>query len=86
MQQIVNTFAQVDFSRLQFPIIVIYNSPSDFRGYYVARIWDMKKPTNTIMIKKKLSQIREDIKNTLPNMVRFERKKFDDKVIVETWI
>lgn len=86
MKKMINTFVQVDFSALKAPIIVIYENPSDYKGYYVARIWDLDKPTDTIMLKKKLSQIREDIKKNLPNMVRLPKAKSDDPVIVETWI
>lgn len=58
----------------------------EHKGYFVARIWELDKPTDTIMLKKSLSAIREDIKATLPNMVRLPKAKNDDPCIVETWI
>lgn len=86
MTKIINTFAQVDLSHIKNPVVVIYNSPVDYKGYFVARIWDMDKPTNTLMLKKDLNKIREDIKAHCPNMVRLQRAKKDDPCIVETWI
>lgn len=86
MQKLINTFAQLDLSGVQMPIIVIYNSPKDYPGTYVARVWDMDKPTNIMMLKKKLSTIREDIKAYLPNVVRLPKAQNDDPCIVETWI
>ena len=86
MKKLINTFSQMDFGGMQNPIIVIYNSPTDYPGYFVARVWDMDKPTDTLMLKKKLSTIREDIKTHLPTMVRLPRAKKDDPCIVETWL
>ena len=86
MKKMINTFAQVDLSGMKKPIIVIYNNPKDYKGYFVARIWELDKPTDTLMLKKSLSKIREDIKAHLPNMVRLPKAQNDDKAIVETWI
>ena len=49
MTKMINTFGQVDMSELKNPVVVIYNSPEDYKGYFVARIWDMDKPTNMLM-------------------------------------
>lgn len=86
MKKLINTFAQLDLSSVQMPIIVIYNSPKDYPGIYVARVWDMDKPTDTFMLKKDLNKMREDIKLNLPNKIRLPRAKNDDNCIVETWI
>ena len=34
----------------RLPLICIYNSPSDYPGKYVARLWDVDKPTNMVAI------------------------------------
>lgn len=86
MTKMINTFKQVDFSGLKNPVIVIYNRPSDYKGYFIARIWELDKPTDTIMLKKSLSAIREDIKINLPNMLRLPKAQNDDPCIVEMWI
>lgn len=86
MKKVINTFGQVDMSKIGNPVIVIYNTPDDYKGYFVARIWDLDQPTDTLMIKKTLREIREDIKANLPNMVRLQKAKNDVPCIVETWI
>lgn len=86
MKKVINTFGQVDMSKIGNPVIVIYNSPDDYKGYFVARVWDLDKPTDTFMLKKDLHKIREDIKANLPNMVRLPKAQNDDPCIVETWI
>lgn len=86
MKKMINTFKQVDMSDMCSPIIVIYENVSDYKGYFIARIWDLDKPTDTFMLKKDLHKIREDIKANLPNMVRLPKAQNDDPCIVETWI
>lgn len=86
MKKLVTTFGQVDFSDIKVPVIAIYNNPSDYRGYFVARIWDLNVPTDTLMLKKDVESIRQDIRKHLPDLVRLPRKKCDDKCLIETWL
>lgn len=86
MKKIVSTFGQVNVSNIEAPVIVIYNSPEEYKGYFVAKLWDLDKPTDTLMIKKTLSEIREDIKTHFPIMSRLPRLEIDDICIVETWM
>lgn len=65
------------------PIIAVYNSPSDYPGKYVARVWDINKPTKVIVIRDSLEEIRK----TIPSyMKRLGACNMDDPVIVETWL
>lgn len=41
----VQTFAEVDLRKISIPMIVIYNSPKDFPGEFVGRLFDGMKPT-----------------------------------------
>lgn len=84
-EQQVHTFAMVDLSDIRFPIIAIYEKPRDYPEWFVARVWNDKNPTDTIMLKRDLCEIREDIKKNFPWMVRLMRAKNDDPCIVETW-
>lgn len=82
--KVVQTF---DLSRItkvsQLPLICIYSSPKDYPGKYIARLWDVNKPTNIVAIAENLEEIRE----TKPaDMVIMQRQPQDDPVIVETWI
>lgn len=67
----------------KFPLICIYNSPRDYPGKYVARLWDVDKPTNTVAVAESLQEIR---KAKPADMVIMQRQPQDDPVIVETWI
>jgi len=76
-----------DISRLikiaKLPLICVYNSPSDYPGKFVARLWDVDKPTNIVAVAESLEEIREA---KPPEMIIMERQPNDDPVIVETWI
>lgn len=67
----------------RFPLICIYKNPKDYPGKYIARLWDVDRPTNIVAIAESLEEIRE----TKPaDMVIMQRQPQDDPVIVETWI
>lgn len=46
---LVETIQEVDLSQLKFPVISIYEYPVDYPDEYVARIFDLDKPTSVIM-------------------------------------
>ena len=48
VQKQVNSMRYVDFSDMQFPMIVLYNNPDDFPDKIIARVWEgtMNLPTN----------------------------------------
>lgn len=78
-----DSFHNVDFSDLKIPVIVVYYSPDDFLGRFVARIFDSNLPTDCYIVKKELEKIREAIPH---GFVKLSPSKDDDPVIVETWI
>lgn len=82
----VNSFKQVDIGGLKVPIVTVYNSPEDYPGKCVARIFDCEKPTNTVIVKDTIEEIREDITAAFPYMLPFARSAADKLSIVETWI
>jgi len=67
----------------RLPLICVYNNPSDYPGKYVARVWDVDRPTNLVAIADSLEEIREA---KPPEMMIMDRMQNDDPVIVETWI
>ena len=67
----------------RLPLICVYNNPSDYPGKYVARVWDVDRPTNLVAIADSLEEIREA---KPPEMMIMDRIPNDDPVIVETWI
>lgn len=76
--------ASGEFSKPKaFPIIAIYESPSDQPGKYVARLWATDVPTRYAAIRDSL----EDVRKTIPGfMINVGRNPEDDPHIVEIWI
>lgn len=66
------------------PMITIYNSPEDYPGKYVARLWDLHTPTPYIVIADTLDEARAAIPTG--DMIQFSRDTKDDLCIVETWV
>lgn len=82
----IRSFEEVDISELRQPIICVYRYPEDYRNKCVARIFDGVRPTNIVITRNTVEQIREDIKKCFPAMLPFARCKEDCKSIVESWI
>lgn len=85
--KIVRSFSDVDYSEMVLPGIVIYNSPNDFKGVYVCRLYEMSisEPTNIIIVRSSLEECRKDI-NKSGFYVKLERDPRDMLSIVETWV
>lgn len=87
MRKEVETLTQVDLSGLSIPMAVMYNSPDDYPGKYVARIFEGAtcNPTDVIIIRETQEETRKDIK-AAGFKVFFPRDRNDAKCIVETWM
>lgn len=85
--KIVESLCQVDFSKLNFPLVTIYERPLDFPDDFVERVWDGKgaKPTNVMIKRDTLQEAREDIL-AAGFVAKFIRAEGDDPHIVETWL
>ena len=83
----VRSFREVDFSDIKMPMIVICNSPTDYPGKYIARVWDAEIPaaTSCIQTSDTLEKLRKDIK-AAGFSLRLMRAAGDDPVIVESWM
>ncbi len=82
----VKSFAEVDTSDLRQPIICIFKSPEDYPDKCVARIFDGTKPTNIVITRDTVDEIRKDIVSCFPDKLPFARCKEDHKSVVESWI
>lgn len=82
--RVVQTF---DMRRLmkatKLPLICVYKNPADYPNKYVARLWDVDKPTTLVAIADSFEEIRAA---KPPEMVIMQRQPNDDPVIIETWI
>jgi hypothetical protein len=82
--KIVNSFKDINvYGICKLPLITVYNSPNDFPGKYVARLWDVNKATEYAMVKDTLQEIRANIP---PIMAKLLHSPGDDPVIIETWL
>ena len=83
----VESMKDVDFSDMTAPGVVIYFDTADFPRTFVARLWEFAKgkPTNTIIIRNSLAEIKEDLTAAGFNLLA-PRSEHDDPVIVETWL
>lgn len=79
------SFGNVDFSGIKIPMIVVYERPSDFPDKYIARVFDCEIPTDVIIVRDSLQEIRDDI-TAAGFMVCMERSQEDALSVVETWM
>ena len=88
-EKLIESFAFVDFSEMTWPMITIYENPSDYPDLFVARIFDITAgfvfPTNTFITRKSLEDVRMDIM-AAGFITRLEREACDDPAIKETWM
>lgn len=82
----VKSFTEIDTSELKQPIICVLNKPDDYPDKYVARLFEGTAPTNIIITRNTVEEIREDITRRFPAMLPFARSKEDHKSVVESWI
>lgn len=71
-------------SMTTLPIITVYKGPEDYPDKYVARVFDLQRPTNLVAVADDYGGILEAIPTE--DMARMQRDERDDPVIVETWI
>lgn len=81
------TLNLVDYSDIKVPLVVIYDSPKDFPGKVVARVWDGEKnrPTNVYCEYENLKRCEDDVMSA-GFIFKFPRTPEDDACIVETYM
>lgn len=67
----------------EIPLIVVYAHPEDFPEYYVARLFDLRRPTHFFCKRETLQELQECI----PERMYFVRRELaDDPVVVGSYI
>ena len=80
---IIASFVGFDFKEVNVPLIVVYDNPTDFEGYFVARLFSLDQPTPFCIVKKSL----EDITKAIPNELKaISRHPKDDPKIVSIYM
>jgi len=68
---------------MNLPMWTVYMNPKDYPGKFVARCWDLDKPTTNVIVADTLEEVRALLP---PGLICMPRDVADDGVIVETWI
>lgn len=84
-QKRVESAKEIDFSGLKVPFIAVYQHPEDFPEKCVARIYELDKPTDTLMIKDTLGEIEKDIRENT-GMTFIPRGAEDVLSLVGVWM
>ena len=82
----VKSFSEVDTGGIKQPIVCVYSHPAVFPEKCVAHIFDGTTPTNIIITRGTVDELREDISKRFPDMLPFARCQGDYKSVVESWI
>ena len=84
--KILKTLKEADTTEIM-PMAVIYRKPKEYPDNYVVRIFDGKtgRPTNLAILRKTLEECREVI-TASGYSACFPRSRYDDPIIVESWL
>lgn len=85
MDKIVDSVRKIDFGDCTMPMITVYSNPKDYPGKVVARVYDVDKPTNAVIVKDSLKELEEDLL-AYSNMIPIGRTPEDDKTVIGVWI
>ena len=81
----VQSVQEIDFSDLVLPMIAVYKNPEDYPNDCVARVFDLERPTNIVIIKKTVREIKEDIEQHM-GMVFLNREVADVLSLVGVYL
>lgn len=76
----------IEFPDGELGLWTIYERPRDYPNGYVARLWKLGTPTNTVLHGDTLEEVRFLLDKCYPGLVRIPRSPRDDPQIVETWL
>lgn len=81
-----NPFCNVNHHNMILPSITIYNSPADYRGMYVARLFEsaVPAPLGTFATSDNIKDLRDMIQ-AAGFYLRVPRDIHDHPAVVETW-
>ncbi|WP_341285192.1 hypothetical protein [Priestia megaterium] len=82
-QYILDDFTNVDMSDLKLPVITVFYNTLDIPNKYAARLLDANQPTNVVVIKDTLDEIRNIIP---PHYTCLNRDPSDPPTMIETWL
>lgn len=76
---------EFNLKALKFPIIVVYRHPKDYPDKYAARVFDITRQTDAVVVKDTLQELQRDIAwNTHKSFLPADER--DEPCIVGSWI
>lgn len=73
-----------DINDPRLPMWNLFNSPTDFPGMYVARLFYNDEPQDKVLICEDLAELRKIMINK--GLARLERHDSDPAQFIETWL
>ena len=83
--KIVEKITQVDYTKIEVPMYAVYRNPANYPGKYVARLYDVDKPTNIVIIKDTLEEMQEYF-DQKTSFIYFRRGAGDVPELVGVWV
>ncbi|MDO4275894.1 MAG: hypothetical protein Q4D16_19680 [Eubacteriales bacterium] len=83
--KIVEEITQVDCTKIEVPMYAVYYNTFDYPGKYVARLYDVDKPTNIVIIKDTIEEMQEYFDQKTP-FIYFRRGAGDVPELVGVWV
>ena len=66
------------------PVVAVYKSPKDYPDKYVARLFDLDRPTRFVFVADTYQELLDKI--PVQQLTRMDRNPGDDLVIMEVWM
>ena len=66
------------------PVVAVYKSPKDYPDKYVARVFDLDRPTRFVFVADTYQELLDKI--PVQQLTRMDRDPKDGPAIVEVWM
>ena len=85
MDKIVTSIQEINLEDIRFPIIAVFEHPKDYPTKSVGRIFELTKPTDTVIVKDTLEELQKDIQTHWIGIF-FRRTEFDVPSMKGCWV
>ena len=85
MDKIVTSIQEINLEDIRFPIIAVFEHPEDYPTKSVGIIFELTKPTDTVIVKDTLEELQKDIQTHWIGIF-FRRTEFDVPSMKGCWV
>lgn len=82
--EIVNSLEELDTDEMFYPSFGVFLNTTDYLGVCVARLFDLDKPTNVVIVRENVREMNKLFRNT--RLMFWPRDPKDPKELVGTWM